>query len=287
MTLIKIAKSLGLDTRALYHKLSAASLDAAAHEQGLAELRDRLRQILPDIRDQYSAKLDESEYLRFWERKMRTLHAFQVRMAQDAIAHVGGDNLVLADIGDSSGNHSAYIKALEPRVSRVISVNLDPIAVDKVKSKSGDALLARAEEMDLEGVAPDMFMSFEMVEHLSDPIRFLHRLAERGKSPWLLMSVPYVRQSRFGGRELDMPLEDLPAQMTAEELHLFELSPRDWLRLARISGFMPVFSRTYRQYPLKHPLVLTQPLWSRLDFEGFFAVFLKRDLSLANRYTAW
>ncbi|MBF0267931.1 MAG: hypothetical protein HQL44_05025 [Alphaproteobacteria bacterium] len=287
MTLIKIAKSLGLDTRALYHKLSAASLDAAAQEQGLAELREKLRQILPDIRDQYSAKLDEDEYLRFWERKMRTLHAFQVRMAQDAIAHVGGDNLVLADIGDSSGNHSTYIKALEPRVSRVISVNLDPIAVDKVKSKGGDALLARAEEMDLEGVAPDMFMSFEMVEHLSDPIRFLHRLAERGKSPWLLMSVPYVRRSRFGGRELDMPLEDLPAQMTAEELHLFELSPHDWLRLARISGFMPVFSRTYRQYPLKHPLVLTQPLWSRLDFEGFFAVFLKRDLSLANRYTAW
>ncbi|CAA6604990.1 conserved hypothetical protein [Rhodospirillaceae bacterium LM-1] len=287
MTLIQIAKSMGLDTRALYQKLSAASLDAAAQEQGLAELREGLRKILPDIQDQYSAKLDENEYSRYWERKMRTLHAFQVRTALDAIAHVGGDNLVLADIGDSSGNHAAYIKALEPRVSRVISVNLDPIAVEKVKAKGGDALLARAEDMDLEGVAPDMFMSFEMVEHLSDPIRFLHRLAERGKSPWLLMSVPYVRQSRFGGRELDLPLDALPSQMTAEELHLFELSPRDWLRLARISGFVPVFSRTYRQYPLKHPLVLTQPLWARLDFEGFFAVFLKRDLSLANRYTAW
>ncbi len=287
MNPIRLAKSLGLDTRALYHRLSAASLDAAAGEQSLLELREKLRALLPDIQDQYSAGLDANEYRRYWERKLRGLHAFQVRCALDAVAHVGGQNLVLADIGDSSGNHGAYIKALEPRVGRVISVNLDPVAVDKVKAKGGDALLARAEEMDLEGIAPDLFMSFEMVEHLTDPVRFLHRLAERGKSPWLLMTVPFLRQSRFGGRELDLPEQGLPEKITAEEIHLFELSPKDWLRLARFAGFVPVFQRIYRQYPLKHPLVMTQPLWKHLDFEGFFAVFLKRDLSLANRYAAW
>lgn len=287
MNPITIAKSLGLDTRALYQKLSAAALDAAAKEQGLLKLRERLRAILPDIRDQYSLAIDEAEYVRYWERKLRGLHAFQVRAALDAVSHAGGNRLVLADIGDSSGNHAAYIKALEPRVDRVISVNLDPVAIGKVRAKGGDALLARAEEMDLEGIAPDLFMSFEMVEHLTDPIRFLHRLAERGKSPWLLMSVPYVAKSRFGGRELDLPLERLPASITAEEMHLFELCPRDWVRLARFAGFSPVFSRIYRQYPLKHPLAITKPLWALLDFEGFFAVLLKRDLSLANRYAAW
>jgi SAM-dependent methyltransferase len=287
MNPITLAKSLGLDTRAYYQKLSAAALEAAAAEQGLLDLREKLRTILPDIRDQYSLAIDEAEYVRYWEGKLRNLHAFQVRFALDAIAHVGGQDLVLADIGDSCGNHAAYIKALEPRVGRVISVNLDPVAVEKVKAKGGDALLARAEEMDLEGIAPDLFMSFEMVEHLSDPLRFLHRLATVGKSPWLLMSVPYVRQSRFGGRELDMPQDRLPQEITAEEMHLFELSPKDWLRLARFAGFTPVFQRIYRQYPLKHPLIVTQPLWARLDFEGFFAVFLKRDLSLANRYKAW
>ncbi|MBF0353748.1 MAG: hypothetical protein HQL43_00730 [Alphaproteobacteria bacterium] len=287
MSLIRCAKSLGLDTRALYQKLSAASLDAAAKEQGLLDLRQRLRTILPDIRDQYSLAMDEAEYVRYWECKMRSLHAFQVQMALEAIAHLGGSNLVLADIGDSCGNHATYIKALEPRVKRVISVNLDPVAVDKVKSKGGDALLARAEEMDLEGIAPDLFMTFEMVEHLTDPLRFLHRLATSGSSPWLLMSVPYVRQSRFGGRELDMDTALLPSAITAEEMHLFELSPKDWLRLARFSGFSPVLSRLYRQYPKKHFLAVTASLWARLDFEGFFAVLLKRDLSLANRYTAW
>jgi SAM-dependent methyltransferase len=287
MSLIKFAKSLGLDTRALYQKLSAASLDAAAKEQDLLDLRQRLRAILPDIRDQYSLAMDEAEYLRYWECKMRSLHAFQVQTALKAIAHLGGSDLVLVDIGDSCGNHAAYLKALEPRIKRVISVNLDPVAVEKVKAKGGDALLARAEEMDLEGVAPDLFMSFEMVEHLTDPLRFLHRLATLGRSPWLLMTVPYVRQSRFGGRELDMAAHALPSTITAEEMHLFELSPRDWVRLARFSGFSPVLQRIYRQYPTRHPLVVTAPLWARLDFEGFFAVLLKRDLSLANRYTAW
>lgn len=287
MNPIQIAKSLGLDTRALYHALSAAAIDAAAREQGLAGLRDRLSAILPDIRDQYSLAMDDAEYSRYWQRKLRTLHAFQVQFVLDALRHVEGQKLILADIGDSSGNHSTYLRALEPRISRVISVNLDPVAVDKVRAKGGDALLARAEEMDLEGIEPDMFMSFEMVEHLSDPVRFLHRLATQGKSPWLLMSVPYVRQSRFGGRELDWPLDRLPPAITAEEMHLFELSPKDWLRLARFSGFSPVFTRIYRQYPRKHPLALTRALWASLDFEGFFAVFLKRDLSLANRYAAW
>ncbi|MFA6019832.1 MAG: methyltransferase domain-containing protein [Rhodospirillales bacterium] len=287
MNPIQIAKSLGLDTRALYHALSAAAIDAAAREQGFADLRDRLRAILPDIRDQYSLAMDDTEYSRYWERKLRSLHAFQVQFVLDALRHVEGQKLILADIGDSSGNHSTYLRALEPRISRVISVNLDPVAVDKVKAKGGDALLARAEEMDLDGVAPDLFMSFEMVEHLSDPVRFLHRLATQGKTPWLLMSVPYVRQSRFGGREIDMPENRLPAAISAEEMHLFELSPKDWLRLAKFSGYAPVATKIYRQYPLKHPLLATQPLWRHLDFEGFFAVFLKRDLSLANRYTAW
>lgn len=287
MNPIRILKSLGLDTRAIYQTLSALSLDKAAQEQGLADLRDRLRQILPDIRDQYSLAIDEAEYLRYWERKLRGLHAFQISAIREALTHVEGAKLVLADIGDSSGNHAAYVKALEPRVERVISVNLDPVAIDKVKAKGGDALLARAEEMDLEGVAPDMFMSFEMVEHLTDPLRFLHRLAERGKSPWLLMTVPYVRDSRFGGRELDTPLDRLPQSITAEEMHLFELSPKDWERLARFAGFKVVFKRVYRQYPVKHPLIATMPLWAKLDFEGFFALFLKRDLSLANRYAAW
>lgn len=285
---LRLLKGVGIDTRALYQRLSAASLDAAAAEQDLAALRERLRAILPDISDQYSAALDSVEYARYWERKMRGLHAFQIACAQAAIERVGGKNLVLADIGDSSGNHALYLKALAPdKVARVISVNLDPVAVDKVKAKGGDAILARAEELDLTGIRPDLFLSFEMVEHLTDPLRFLHKLASQGSARHLLMTVPWRRHSRFGGADLRQPLERLPERLSAEALHIYEFNPADWLLLARLAGFTPVFTRLYRQYPIRHPLVVTRPLWSRLDFEGFFAAFLVRDLSLAQRYAAW
>jgi SAM-dependent methyltransferase len=285
---LRALKGMGIDCRALYQRLSAASLDAAAAEQGLADLRERLRVVLPDIADQYSEALDPAEYRRYWERKMRGLHAFQIDCALAAIEQVGGRDLVLADIGDSSGNHALYLRALAPdKVARVISVNLDPLAIDKVKAKGGDAVLARAEELDLAGVRPDLFLSFEMVEHLTDPLRFLHKLATQGSARHLLMTVPWRRQSRFGGADLRQPLERLPERISAEALHIFEFNPADWLLLARLAGFTPVFTRLYRQYPRRHPLAITRPLWAKLDFEGFFAAFLARDLSLAQRYAAW
>lgn len=282
-------RSLGVDTTALYQNLSAASVDRAVSEQGLAELADQLRRILPNVADQYTTDFDPVEYDRYWERKMRGLHAFQVRCMLDSVAHLGRDGLVLADIGDSSGNHALYLKALAPagRVERVISVNLDPVAVGKVQAKGGDAILCRAEEMDLQGVRPDLFMTFEMVEHLSDPIRFLNGLAKGGSADFLLMTVPYRRQSRFGGAHLRLPEERMPDQMTAEEVHLYEFSPEDWTLLARFAGWSPVFARHYWQYPRRSWPVMTKPLWKALDFEGFFALLLRRDLSLARRYTAW
>lgn len=289
MNPIRLLKSLGLDTRALYQRLSAASIRAAVEEQGLAKLYARLEEVIPDIADQYTGGFDPIEYRRYWQVKMRGLHAWQVRFMLDAVASFGRGGLVLADIGDSSGNHGRYLQAVaEPgAVARVVSVNLDPVAVDKVKAKGGDAVLARAEEMDLEGTRPDLFMTFEMVEHLTDPLRFLHRLAEQGSADKLLMTVPWRRESRFGGAEVRWPIERVPARMTAEELHLFELDPDDWLALARLAGWRPVFQRVYRQYPERHPLAATRSLWARLDFEGFWGVLLERDLSLATRYVDW
>jgi len=284
-----LARRLGLDPRALYQRLSAASIDAAIAEQSLSDLAARLRTILPSIADQYTAGFDAVEYQRYWERKMRGLHAFQTSFMLDSVRTVGGTNLVLADIGDSSGNHALYLKALAPAgtVERVVSVNLDPVAVDKVRSKGGDSILCRAEDLNLEGIRPDLFMTFEMVEHLTDPLRFLHRLASAGSADHLLMTVPWRRRSRFGGVDVRLPLERLPARITAEEVHLYEFSPEDWLLLARFAGWSPVFQRFYRQYPLRSPLAVTRPLWQHLDFEGFWGVLLRRDLSVANRYADW
>ncbi len=283
-----LLKTAGVDPTALYQSVSAKSIEAAVRSQGLGVFFDRCREIVPDLSAHYTHGFDEAEYARYWEIKMRGLHAFQVSVALQAMTHLSGDGLVLADIGDSSGNHGTYLKAMAPeRVGRVISVNLDPVAVDKVMAKGGDALLCRAEELDLEGVRPDLFMSFETVEHLTDPVRFLHALASKGSAEYLLMTVPYRRDSQFGGWHLRQPLDVMPERMTAEDVHVFEFSPDDWQLLARFAGFATVFRRIYFQYPEFGPWRATAPLWRKLDYEGFIAFLFKRDLRVAERYADW
>lgn len=295
MAVLSAAKSIlgvfGVDPHAAAQSLLAASLDAAAHEQGLAELSERLRQVVPSLADQYTAGFDPVEYDRLWERKARHLHAFQITTALEVLEQIGGRDRVVVDIGDSSGNHAAYLKALDTvgRLAKVVSVNLDPVAVEKVRNKGGEAILCRAEEYrPAEGVVPDLYLSFEMLEHLSDPLRFLNSLATVGGAGHLVISVPYRRKSRFGGDLLRRAASGQPTTpLTAESLHLFELSPQDWALLAQLAGWRAERIRIYRQYPLRHPLAATRRLWERWDFEGFVALVLRRDPTLADRYRSW
>jgi len=290
LSIITILKSLlrisGIDTKKLYQTLSVKSLEAAAREQGLVGLRAELRRVVPDVSDQYTAPIDPSEFKRYWECKMRGLHSFQVQCVLDALKLMDGDNLTIADIGDSSGNHGAYIKSLAPhgKVGRMISVNLDPVAVEKIQDKGGEAVLCRAEELSNLDIQPDMFLSFEMLEHLTDPIRFLYSLAISHSAP-LLISVPYRQNSRFGGESLRSPLS--AGELSPESIHFFELCPEDWTLLARFSGYRCAFTRVYRQYPRYHPLRVMAPIWRTLDFEGFLVLLLIPDRTLADRYTGW
>jgi hypothetical protein len=284
----RFAKSAGLDTRSFYQSLSAKSVRAAVAEQGLLENYRNCQKVIPDIATQYTRGFDRAEYERYWEVKLRGLHAFQMRCMHRALELFDKNGLVLADIGDSSGNHGAYIRALSPRgkVARVISINLDPVAVEKVKAKGEEAILCRAEELGDRGVQADMYMTFEMVEHLLDPARFLHDLALKGSADYLLMTVPYLRQSRVGLHELRIP-ELLPEKLTAESVHIFELAPEDWILLCRFSGWKAVWTDTYFQYPKRSWLRSAAPVWRNLDYEGFWGVLLRRDLSAANRYGSW
>jgi len=288
MGLVSLAKAAGIDTRALYQALSAASLRAAMAEQGLAELATRMRAAVPDVSDQYTTRTDPVEFARYWEVKTRGLHAFQVKATLDALDAMGGSGTVIADIGDSSGNHAAYVEALARpgQVARTIGINLDPVAVDKIRAKGREAVLCRAEQLDTEGIRPDLFLSFETLEHLMDPIRFLNKLARADSAQWLLFTVPWRRRSRFGGDHLRGKVA-VTGKMTAEQVHIWELSPEDWGLLARFAGWKPAWTRIYRQYPLRHPLVATRPLWRMLDHEGFIAVLARRDLTLAERYADW
>jgi len=289
MGFFAVLRTLGIDSRAAYQRLSAASLTAAIREQGLAELADRLRTIIPDPSDQYTATFDPIEFGRYWEIKMRGLHAFQMRALIDALAAIGKPAAEIADLGDSSGNHGIYLKALaaEGQVKRYVSVNLDPVAVDKVRAKGGEAMLSPIEALDLSVFAPDLIVSFETFEHLTDPLRMFHTLATKASAEHLLITVPLRRHSRFGGTLMRQRLDRLPAELTPEAVHIHEFSPADWRLMARFGGFATVFERRYRQYPRLSPLVATRPLWRHLDHEGFLALLLRRDLSLASRYTGW
>jgi len=285
----RLLRGLGVDTTRLYQRLSATSIESATREQGLRELRDRLRRIIPDISDQYTRKLDPAEFERYWEIKLRSLHAFQVQCLLEALDLIARDNLTVADIGDSSGNHAIYLKALDdpPHISRFISVNLDPVAVQKIRVKGGEAVLCRAEDLNLHDIRPDLLIGLEIIEHLSDPLRFFHNLAATHSVDHVLISVPYRRHSRFGGNLLRYPEEVMPERMTPENVHFFELCPDDWVLLTRFAGYHTVLKRIYWQYPRHGLLRLMAPLWRKLDFEGFLVLLLKRDLSLANRYTGW
>tara|TARA_Y100001970_G_scaffold179552_1_gene218602 strand:+ start:14657 stop:15499 length:843 start_codon:yes stop_codon:yes gene_type:complete len=280
---------MGVDTGALYQKLSASSIRAALAEQDLAKLCNRLREIVPDVTDHYTQSFDQVAFERYWETKMRGLHAFQTSCALDAMAHLDRQGLTIVDLGDSSGNHAAYLRALAPEgtVSRVVSVNMDEAAIDKINAKGGEAVLARVEDFSFDGVRPDLLMSFETLEHILDPIGFLRSLAVADTAEHIVLSVPFRRKSRFGGALMRRSPKDLPAQITPEETHIFELSPVDWELLARFAGFRKIFARVYLQYPKRSPLRVTAPLWRRLDFEGFLVLFLERDNRLADCYTGW
>lgn len=279
----------GMEPARLFEDVAAASLKAAIREQGLESLVAQLRQAVPDLSDQYTRAFAETDLSRYREIKARGVHAFQIRCTLDALDHIGGSGRVIADIGDSSGNHGRYIHATArpDQVARIVSINLDPVAVEKVRAKGGEAILCRAEELDLNVVRPDLFVAFQTLEHFTDPLRFLHALATKGSSDHLLFTVPYRRRSRFGGWHMRLPPTVMPKQMTAEEVHIWELSPADWQMMARFAGYRVVFARIYRQYPLNGVWRVAQPLWQAYDFEGFLGLFLCRDLDLAARYTGW
>ena len=48
------------------------------------------------------------------------------------------------------------------------------------------------------------------------------------------------------------------------------------------TGWSPAFTRIYWQYPRNNFGRAMRTLWRKLDFEGFFVIFLERELSLNN-----
>ena len=260
--------------RATLERLQSASLRLALREQGLWELQERLKQIVPDLKHQYSSFEVDSYYLQL---KVRGQHAFQIALATEAIKTIGESkrSLELVDVGDSAGTHIKYLQELNKDLElRCLSINADESSVKRIQAKGLQALHMRAEEFASHGINADIFLSFEMLEHLPNPIQFLKSLSYRTACQALVITVPYVAQSRValhhirGGRR---------EHHKSENIHIFEFCPSDWRALFIHSGWSVYKERLYLQYPRYSPLRTMKPLWKTLDYEGFWGAILQRD----------
>lgn len=287
---IKLAKRmleiLGIDYKTLYEQVSGLSIRFALKKRGNADLLQRLKEIVPDISNQESSEKDSfNDYL---DLKRRALQAFQCALMLKALEGQRQRHLRVADIGDSAGTHMLYLKALTAGTFEVdtVSVNLDPRAIEKIENRGLRAVLCRAEEIEMSGFAPDLFTSFQMVEHLHNPAIFFRRLAKKSKCSKMVITVPFMRSSRVG---LHHTKRRDNGKIFAEDEHIFELSPEDWTLLLLHSGWKVLHSEVYYQYPRSLP-VFSQLLawyWRKFDFEGFWGAILEKDTAISDRYQDW
>lgn len=288
-----------LSRRRLVSVLEAAqlaSLRSAAREQDLDAFVRRLCAVVPDISDQYSTFVLDTRML---TTKVRAQQAFQTALALAAVDRIlaepggagAGSPLRIVDIGDSSGTHVTYLRAilddgarLRGRALHCLSVNIDPAAVERIRAKGLPAVLGRAGDLNGAGwLDADLFLAFELLEHLTDPVAFLDVLSRQARGEYLVATVPYLRQSRVGLHHIR---QGRPRTVYPENTHIFELSPPDWRLIFSHAGWEPVYEQVYLQYPRWGVWRVMRIVWKVLDFEGFYGVIARRNRSWAECFRA-
>lgn len=282
----EILRTLGIDAKKLIEEIGKISILLALSEGGLIDLVKKLRKIQPDVSKQESKDIDG--FNDYWELKIRGLHAFQCSLMLKGLKDFSNNNLTVVDIGDSAGTHMHYLKELTRGKLNLdtTSINLDPRAIEKIRSRGMNAILCRGEELNMADKPVDLFTSFEMLEHLHNPITCLRRLAKESLCRKLIITVPYLRSSRVG---LHHMRKGITVPVYAEEEHIFELNPSDWTLLMLHSGWRTVYSKVYYQYPKKFPFIsqLLKQYWRHFDFEGFWGAILEKDTTLSDCYCDW
>lgn len=267
--------------RRVMHELWSRSIRRAVSEQSLAGLKAQLEKIVLNLSDIRTTYRVDGQYQLLAN---RCLDAFQVSLAQRISSEF--DTLAVADVGDSSGRHLLYLRHLrQGRTTQCFSVNLDPVAVERIRQKGIEAVCAPAEEVGKWGKRHiDIVMCFEVLEHVMDPCFLLHQISYGTDASYLVMTVPYVRSSRVS---LLYVRGNVEGAVHPEGTHVFELNPDDWKALARHSGWEVVAEEIYFQYPKRSVYWLTKPLWATFDFEGYLGLILKRDHSYSDRFQWW
>jgi len=284
--IIGILNNLGISPKDSFENFSKLSLKLALFENRYGKLVEKLREIVPDISNQESSEKDT--FNDYWELKRRILQAFQCTMMLKSLEAMPPRQFNCCDIGDSAGTHMLYLKELAKDTYNIdtISVNLDPRAIEKINARGLKAILCRAEDLDLGDKKIDLFTSFQMVEHLHNPSIFFRRLAKKSPCNTIVMTVPYLRNSRAGLHHVRNKSNKI---IYAEDEHIFELSPEDWSLLILHSGWRVVYSKVYYQYPRRLPVVsqLLSWYWRKTDFEGFWGAILEKDTAFSDCYQDW
>lgn len=270
--------------------LMARTIRSASRQHGFLDLADRLKTVVPDVTEQYTTFKVNDEFL---ETMVRCLHGFQMSLVEKACNRIDKSHLTVVDIGDSSGSHLRYLQSGEvcgDTKIDALSVNLDPVAVEKIKKQGLVAIECRAENVhqhqEFKGKEVDLFLSFETLEHLFDPISFLHELAktENNSAPYFVVTVPFLPKSRVALHQIR---SGNMADMYAENTHIFELCPDDWRLLFQFAGWEVIEDDVYRMYPGMNPYYLMKFLWKRFAFDGYYGCILKRNTSISSRYKSW
>lgn len=269
----------------LYESMPISSVLSAMREQNLLPIYDHLIKIVPDITHQYSSFDIDSDYLKI---STRAQHAFQISLVNEALLLLDfspKEPLTIVDIGDSAGTHIQYIKELNiNRNIRSLSVNVDGEAVKRIQKKGLEAIQAHAEELESLSIKADIFLSFELLEHLMNPCEFLKNISNT-PCKVLIITVPYLANSRVGFYHIRY---DQKRQMNPETTHIFELSPEDWRLIFKHSGWAIVTEKIYYQYPQKSLLrFYYKNYWRKHDFEGFYGAILKPDKTWRELYNGW
>ena len=267
-------------------KILTKSLEIATEEQGLSDLVKKLRTIVPDVSEKETGLKLEGP---FWTLKVYAQYSFQMRLLLKVISLLeprkSKKEIIYADVGDSCGNHILFLKGLIPEKKlRTISINIDPVAIEKVKAKGLEAIQVPVEKIESIGLKADIIASFQMLEHLHDPATFMYKISSQTQCDYMVITVPYQQQSRVGMQYIR---QQNKGSYLAQDVHIFELSPEDWILLFKHSGWKHVYQETYYQYPRKHWLRILKKRWKRFDYEGFWGIILERDPTWAGCYTDW
>jgi 2-polyprenyl-3-methyl-5-hydroxy-6-metoxy-1,4-benzoquinol methylase len=269
----------------LENNIRTRSILSAVREQKLMSVYHQLTNIVPDITHQYISCELASKYR---QTKVRGQHSFQIALTNEALELIDSspkNTITIVDIGDSAGTHLQYIKGLhQNRKLRCLSVNMDSEAVRRIQETGLEAICARAEDLASLSIEADIFLSFEMLEHLMNPAAFLHSLSEKNCHAFVV-TVPYVARSRVGLQYIRHKLKD---GANVESTHILELSPQDWRLLFQHSGWAIKADRIYLQYPRKSLFSFwLKRYWRQQDFEGFYGAILKPDKTWSGLYDGW